>query len=308
MTELEETTRKKISDHVASGDIVLFMKGRRRMPQCGFSAQLVGILDQLVENYSTVNVLMDPEVREGIKVYSSWPTIPQLYVKGKFIGGCDIVSEMFEAGELQELLGVKMESVSAPSFEVSDAAKRALTGALTSESGEAVRLTIDARFRATMGIDGAGPMDLSFEANGVSFVVDRGTAKRSHGLKIDFVEGESGGFRLENPNEPPKVVQMAPATLVAWQKEGKSFQLVDVRTEDEVAKAKIAGAQLLDATYREALLNMPKDTPLVFHCHHGGRSQAAAEFFLGQGFTKVHNLAGGIDAWSVEIDSTVPRY
>ena len=80
------------------------MKGNRQMPQCGFSAQVVQILDSLVPDYDTVDVLSDPEVRQGIKEYSSWPTVPQLYVRGEFVGGCDIVTEMYQSGELHNAL------------------------------------------------------------------------------------------------------------------------------------------------------------------------------------------------------------
>jgi len=96
--------RQKISDLIASDDVVLFMKGTKSFPQCGFSASVVNILNTLIPKYTTVNVLSDPEIRQGIKEYSDWPTIPQLYVKGEFVGGCDIVREMFQAGELQTLL------------------------------------------------------------------------------------------------------------------------------------------------------------------------------------------------------------
>lgn len=308
MSDLDAATQKKITDFIGSDDVVLFMKGRRRMPQCGFSAQVVGILDQLLENYTTVNVLTDPDVRQGIKDFSSWPTIPQLYVKGKFVGGCDIVVEMAQQGELQTILGVEPEEVAPPDYTVSDSAKEVLLEALKQEGGEAVRLTIDARFRPSLGVDRIGPLDLRVEANDVVFAVDRGTAKRSNGLSIEFIQGDGGGFKLDNPNEPPKVGQMSSQVLAQWLKDGKTFELIDVRTDDERAKAKIEGARLLDETYKAELLDMPKDTPMVFQCHHGGRSQAAAEFFLGQGFTKVNNLVGGIDAWSTEVDSSIPRY
>ncbi|SEQ07895.1 monothiol glutaredoxin [Faunimonas pinastri] len=96
-----------IDSQVKSNDVVLFMKGTPDFPQCGFSGQVVQILDYLNVPYSGVNVLADPELRDGIKEYSSWPTIPQLYVKGEFIGGCDIIREMFQAGELQGMLAEK---------------------------------------------------------------------------------------------------------------------------------------------------------------------------------------------------------
>ena len=96
-----------IGKQVAGNDVVLFMKGTKTMPQCGFSMQVAQILSHLGVEFKDINVLEDMSVRDGIKAYSNWPTIPQLYVKGEFIGGCDIVREMFQAGELQELLNAK---------------------------------------------------------------------------------------------------------------------------------------------------------------------------------------------------------
>ena len=92
---------------VKANDIVLFMKGTVLFPQCGFSSRAVAILDHLGAKYETVDVLQDPEIRNGIKAYSDWPTIPQLYVRGEFVGGSDIMMEMFESGELQQLVGEK---------------------------------------------------------------------------------------------------------------------------------------------------------------------------------------------------------
>jgi monothiol glutaredoxin len=91
-----------IANEVKSNDVVLFMKGTPQFPQCGFSGQVVQILDHLGVNYKGLNVLENAELRDGIKTFSNWPTIPQLYVKGEFIGGCDIIREMFQAGELQQ--------------------------------------------------------------------------------------------------------------------------------------------------------------------------------------------------------------
>ena len=94
----------RIDEIVKKSDIVLFMKGTALFPQCGFSSRAVAILDHLGVAFETVDVLQDPEIRQGIKDYSDWPTVPQLYVKGEFVGGSDIMMEMFEAGELQQLL------------------------------------------------------------------------------------------------------------------------------------------------------------------------------------------------------------
>ena len=105
--------QKSIDDAVKANDVLLFMKGTPTFPQCGFSSVVVQVLDYLGVDYQAVNVLEDQEVREGIKAYSDWPTIPQLYVKGEFVGGCDIVKEMFEAGELKDFMsdkGIAMEA------------------------------------------------------------------------------------------------------------------------------------------------------------------------------------------------------
>ena len=103
---------QKIDDIVKSDKVVLFMKGNRNFPQCGFSATVVQILGGLTDDYTTVNVLEDPDIRQGVKDYAQWPTIPQLYIDGEFVGGCDIVKEMFESGELRDFLkekGIELE-------------------------------------------------------------------------------------------------------------------------------------------------------------------------------------------------------
>ena len=96
-----------IDNEVKGNDVVVFMKGTPQFPQCGFSGQVVQILDYLGLTYKGLNVLESDELRQGIKIYSNWPTIPQLYVKGEFVGGCDIIREMFQAGELQGLMKEK---------------------------------------------------------------------------------------------------------------------------------------------------------------------------------------------------------
>ena len=106
MTEAND----RIDALVKANDVVLFMKGTALFPQCGFSSRAVSILDHLGVPYETVDVLQDPEVRNGIKSYSDWPTIPQLYVKGEFVGGSDIMMEMFQSGELQQLVGAEAPS------------------------------------------------------------------------------------------------------------------------------------------------------------------------------------------------------
>ena len=104
----------QIESEVKSNDVVLFMKGTPQFPQCGFSGQVVQILNYLGVPYKGVNVLEDAGLRDGIKAYSNWPTIPQLYVKGEFVGGCDITREMFQSGELQQLMAEKGLAVPQP--------------------------------------------------------------------------------------------------------------------------------------------------------------------------------------------------
>ena len=101
------TAQDKIKETVTANDVVLYMKGTKTMPQCGFSSRVAGVLNFMGVDFTDVNVLADDEIRQGIKDYSDWPTIPQLYVKGEFVGGCDIVREMFEQGELREYLAAK---------------------------------------------------------------------------------------------------------------------------------------------------------------------------------------------------------
>ena len=103
----DQAVQDWIRKTVASNDVVLFMKGTPQFPQCGFSGQVVQILDYIGVDYKGINVLADSEIRQGIKDYSNWPTIPQLYVKGEFVGGSDIMMEMFESGELQQLVATE---------------------------------------------------------------------------------------------------------------------------------------------------------------------------------------------------------
>ena len=101
------TAQEMIKDTIEKNDVVLFMKGTKMMPQCGFSSRVAGVLNFMGVEFADVNVLADAEIRQGIKDFSEWPTIPQLYVKGEFIGGSDIMMEMFEAGELAQLVAEK---------------------------------------------------------------------------------------------------------------------------------------------------------------------------------------------------------
>jgi monothiol glutaredoxin len=305
---MDPRTRQEIDSLVAGDRVVLFMKGNRSQPQCGFSATVVQILDELVPDYTTVDVLANPAIRDGIKTYSSWPTIPQLYVDGEFVGGCDIVRELYGTGELHEKLGAKVPERVVPTLHVTPAAADFLRGA-AERAGQAIHLRIDPRFqtRAYLGPVEAG--EIEAEAGGVTFHFDLASAPRAQGIRIDYVETDHGhDLAIDNPNAPAAVQQMDVAALKALIDSGKPFHFYDVRTPEERDQARIAGATLVDADVAAAIEKLPKDAMLVFHCHHGGRSQAAAEHFRSLGFKNVHNVVGGIDAWSQQIDPSVPRY
>lgn len=306
---LDDATRQRIDALIASAPVVLFMKGTRRQPQCGFSATVVRILDELIPEYATVDVLADPAIREGIKVYSSWPTIPQLYVKGEFLGGCDIVKELYGSGELHEKLGLPVPERRVPTLHVTDAAAAFLRSALERAPGRHVHLRIDRSFQNQAYLGPEEPGEIAVEANGVRILLDLMSASRAEGLVIDHVETPGGHeLRIDNPNAPPPVKQIDVHELKRLLDAGAPIHLFDVRTPEERAQAAIPGSRLLDAEAAAEIERLPRDAKLVFHCHHGGRSQQAAEHFRGLGFRDVYNVSGGIDAWSREVDPSVPRY
>ena len=310
---IDPALEARIQNVIASDRVVLFMKGTRNFPQCGFSATVTQILSKLVPSYATVNVLTDPEIREGIKAFSEWPTIPQLYVDGKFVGGCDIVRELFQSGELHGLLGVSAPAAvsgsgtpaAAPKISVTAAAQQAIAAAKGTDSGT-LRLEVSPDFEHALSIDEPAAGDHKIDAGGITVLVDAQSAARANGVRIDY-DPSGAGFKVDNPNEGPKVRQLAPEALKAMFDAKEKLELFDVRTAEEQKLATL-GARLLDDDAIRYIEGLDKDVPLVFHCHHGGRSQAAAERFARLGFRHVYNLAGGIDAWSTSVDDRVPRY
>jgi monothiol glutaredoxin len=306
---LDPEIRSVIEDVLKNNPVVLFMKGTRTQPQCGFSARTVAALDLMLPDYLDVNVLDHPEIREGIKLYANWPTIPQLYVKGEFVGGCDIVLEMFESGELAETLNVEMPQGATPRIEISARVAERIRSALEQRQGVGVHLRIDAGWQHQLSLGEVTGRELRVTADGIDIHLDPWSAARADGLRIDMDENLAGTrFRFENPNAPPPVRPMSVRTLKEKLDRGERLELIDVRGPDERRIAAIAGARPWNEETDRHLGSLPKDTLLVFHCHKGGRSQQAAEYLRSRGYTNVHNLTGGIDAWSQEVDSAVPRY
>ncbi len=307
---LSEALRTELDALIRGSAVLLFMKGTRAQPQCGFSAAVTAALDELIDDYRTINVLERPEIREGIKEYSSWPTIPQLYVRGDFVGGADIVKQLVAKGELAGLLGVTQREVERPTLLVTPAAQAQIKQALSSAGeGNLLRFGIDRQFNYELSVDEARPGDFRFPYEGFEILIDRSSAPRANNATIDWAaRGTEAGFKITNLNEPRKVRTLSARELKAHLDQGTALALFDVRTDLEIQLARIASARVLDEAADEEILGLPKDTMLVFHCHHGQRSRSAAEHYLAEGYTNVYNLAGGIDAWSTDVDPKVPRY
>ena len=307
---LDSTLKKKIDDIVKSDEVVLFMKGSRSFPQCGFSASVVNILNTLVPKYTTVNILTDQDIRAAMKEYSDWPTFPQLFIKGEFVGGADIVRQMHESGELEKKLGGLVAPAKPPALTVSTRAADELKAALKDGSpGDVIHLTVTPSWEHQLDLGPKEASHVTIESNGLTIQLDRASAGRASGVTIDFIEAADGaGFKIENPNRPAQVKQIDAKALKTLVDNGTIKHFYDVRTEKERAVAKIEGTKLLDDAAMHDIEALPKDTHIAFHCHHGNRSRGAAEHFLKQGFTNLYNLAGGIDAWSRDVDTKVPRY
>ncbi|MFT3924831.1 MAG: Grx4 family monothiol glutaredoxin [Myxococcales bacterium] len=306
---MDAQLKAEIEELVQKHPVLLFMKGTKSFPQCGFSATVVNILKEAgVRELKDVNILARADLREGMKEYTSWPTFPQLYVKGQFVGGADIVKELFASGEIYDVLGTAKPEVKAPTVTVTEAAKRAVLEAGEGEAVAALRIEISPQFEYALSVDEPNEGDIKVDAGGLTLVFDRQSALRADGLRIDFLAADGGGFKIDNPNEPPRVKQIGPRDLKALIDAGKSFELFDVRSNEERNIVKLEQAQHFDKAAQEKLAKLDKDTPIYFHCHHGGRSQQAAEHYLRQGFKHVFNVAGGIDGYALEVDPELARY
>ncbi|KAA9130931.1 Grx4 family monothiol glutaredoxin [Marinihelvus fidelis] len=305
---LSDATREKIEHYLDQDRVVLFMKGSPRQPMCGFSAKTAGMLDSLLGEYTSVDVLADEEIREGIKVYGQWPTIPQLYIDKELVGGCDIVTGMFNNGELHEMLGLEKPDRTPPEIIITEAAAAKIAEAMADHDDVALHLQVDADWQTRFSLAPAQGGEIATQAGGLTVLLDLASAQRARGAKIDWVSTMQGeGLSIDLPGAPAPVPQMPVAELKDKLDAG-AITLVDVRPMDEREKASIEGALGMDATVMSQLEAMPTDTPIAFICHTGVRSQAAAEHFRKLGFTAVANVAGGIHAWSVEIDPSIPTY
>ena len=306
---LDPALRQRIDALLQSNRIVLFMKGEPSAPQCGFSAKASGILNDLGVDYATVDVLSDADIREGIKAYGDWPTIPQLYIGGDLVGGSDIIEQMANSGELHAALGLPAPDRTPPVVTLTPAAAQMLRQAIADAGGDVVvQLEIDPRFRTRLQLGPRTDGAIHVEADGVPLQFDLAGARRAEGLRIDWADDDRGrGLVIDNPNAPSPVRALSPLDADARARAG-TLTLVDVRPPEERARAALALPFLnLDdgiARVRE----LPFDAPLAFLCHHGGRSQQAAEHFRELGYRQVYNIEGGIDAWADSVDGSIPKY
>lgn len=197
-----------------------------------------------------------------------------------------------------------------PTITITDAAATVLRKALDEASeGDVVHLEVSARFDHSLEIGPTGDDGIVQDVADVPVCIDAASLGRANGISIDYVEAASGGgFRIDNPNAPPSIIEVDAPALKALLDAKEIEKLVDVRTPWERETASLAGSALLDQELHQELVRLPKDTPIAFYCHHGVRSRSAASQFTLQGFTKIYNLTGGIDAWSDLVDSKIPRY
>jgi monothiol glutaredoxin len=305
---LDPTTRARIEALLAEHRVVLFMKGDRTQPQCGFSAAASKTLTALLPDYHTVNVLEDAQIREGIKLYGEWPTIPQLYVEGELVGGADIIRQMFASGELHALFGAPAPDRTPPQITITDAAAEAIRQGTAGAQGMALHLEIGADQGAGFQLAPAGEHDIVAHANGLDVHFDPASAQRAKGIVIDWVATVQGeGLSLTFPGAQ-RIASLSVQQLKTRLAAG-DLTLIDVRPAHARAQATpLAQARVLEDAGYESLAALPKDTALAFICHHGISSRAMAERFAAHGFSKVYNVEGGMDAWATEVDASVPRY
>lgn len=297
---LSEATREKIEQQISSHRVVLYMKGTPQQPQCGFSAKTAGILDGLAPGYVTVDVLSDEDVRQGIKVYSDWPTIPQLYVDGELVGGCDIISDMYNSGELHQALGLSIPDRTPPEIRISDKAADKIRAGMEGHDGLGLHMSIDANWTPQFALQPLQGSEISATSNDITLYFDLESAQRAQGAEIDWIDAFDGsGLDVMLPGAPPPVKGLLPDALKTMMDNHATPLLVDVRTPTDRENGEpLTGALVLDKDVLDDLQSRPKETPMVFICNIGKSSRGAAEHFRKLGFIDLYSLEGGIQAWN----------
>ena len=239
---------------------------------------------------------------------ANWPTIPQLYIDGELIGGCDIITAMFNSSELHTMLGVEAPDRTPPEVTITDAAAVKILEAMAGHEGIGLHFAVDAGWQSQFNVAPAEGHEIKVEVNGITLLFDLASAQRANGAVIDWVETVQGeGLTINLPQAPTPVNLMSVSELKNHL-DHNSVILIDVRGSEERALASLEAARSMDGGTMKEIEAMPKDTALAFICHTGNRSQVAAEHFRKQGFSNVSNVVGGMDAWSKEIDPSIPQY
>lgn len=301
---LDNETRAIIDRLLNTNKVVLFMKGTPQQPQCGFSATTVSALDMLVPDFMSVNVLDHPAIREGIKEYANWPTIPQLYIDGDLIGGSDIVTDMLQSGDLAESLGVETPETKTPVISIDAKGVEVMKKALDDQPGMALHLQIDAGWSHKISLGTDKGSAVRAQVGDIEIHLDPWSAARANGLSLTMEEDLTGTrFSFDNPNAPPPVNQMTVQTLQQKLDGDAEVILIDVRTDEERAAGSIEGSRQWNEDSMEFIESLPRETEIIFHCATGGRSQALAESIRRRGYTNLHNVSGGMHAWMEEIEN-----
>jgi monothiol glutaredoxin len=308
--KVSDPVHSRIEAILSTNPVVLFMKGTPEQPRCGFSSKAADVLNALVPGFKGVDVLVDEEIRQGIKTYGNWPTIPQLYINKELVGGSDIIMQLHNTGELHQLLGLAAPDRTPPHITVTPTAAQAIKSGMADEPGMGLHLRIDGRWQAGFQLGPVEGHEIKAESEGVVIHMDVQTAAKAKGLHIDWTETMQGsGLSITNPNAPASVKGLSVRELATSVKTASSPLIIDVRPEHDRLRAPFPLAhRVLDSASFAELEALDKQQALAFLCHFGNSSKQAAEHFRSLGFAHIYNIEGGIDAYAREVDSSVPRY
>ncbi len=307
---LSEKIKNQIKDYINREKVALFMKGTQSNPKCSFSANIVQILNNFITEYLSIDVLENNKIRQGIKIYSNWPTIPQLYIDQKFIGGNDIVSQMYKNGELSKYFDLKINNNLIPKIQISNLAQQALKEAsATYDNPKYLRLRINAKFEHSLSFQNKNEEDIIIKSNNINLIIDPISKSRSNGIKIDYKKLKSTeGFKIENPNSPPEIKKINVFELKKKFDNNESIIVFDVRTKEEWDITHLNNTLFFNDYPKNKLKQIDKSHPIAFLCHHGQRSKRIAETFRTKGFTNIFNVIGGISEWSSKINNKIDKY
>ena len=224
---------------------------------------------------------------------------------GELVGGCDIITEMYNSGELHDVLGVAKPDRTPPEVTITDKAAENIRAGMQGHDGLALHMSVDNEWRPAFTLQAPQPGAIVSQANGIELHFDLPSAQRAQGAMIDWIDAVDGsGLDVSLPAAPVPIKRLQPAELKTMLEAGTAPLIVDVRSPDDRQQlAPIEGAIGLDKDMLTELQNRPKDTAIVFVCNVGNSSMGAAEHFRKLGFSDVYNLEGGMQAWSQQDES-----